>query len=249
MPLFSPRKGRSLITTDATEDFQDLTLFKSEGYDSVSISGKTMNVQTDFKVWCGILLAFYKYGYNTDTVSLQFTEFAKFCGYKSKRLDLPLRQSIDEALGRLAGQTIHFKTKNAKRSKVTSLLLKSSLDFDNDKVSLTADSELWELYTIDHQILVSINVLQKLPRSETSQCLYLYLASLPKSPIPVTLVRMRDRVRLSMPIKECNRSIKQAIANLEKIGYLKGEWITWHGETAYQITNRDKTLLPSGILD
>ena len=248
MPLFSPRKSKKIVERDATEDFKDLTIVKNEGYDKVCITGQTLNVQVDFKVWCGVLLSFYKHGYDKTTIKLKFSDFAKFCGYPAKKLDASLRKTIESSLGRLANQTIQFKTTDAKKTRFTSLILKGYFDSDVDEISLTADPDLWELYAIDHQILVNLNVLKKLPRSETAQCLYLFLASLPKSPIPVTLTRMRERIKLSMSDKECNRSIRKAIAQLEKIGYLSGAWITWQDETAYQIAKRNKLMLTTDLL-
>ncbi|EOX4795162.1 MULTISPECIES: RepB family plasmid replication initiator protein [Vibrio] len=244
-PLFVPvgkHKG-TIVSNDITESFRTLELFKSEGYDSVIIEGKRLNPQTDFKVWCGIIFAFSKYGYDTDAINLPFSDFVKLCGYPSKRIDKNLRLQIEASLGRLQGQNIRFKRKDAKKSISTSLVLKASYDFDEDVVSLVGDKELWEVYRVDHQILVSLNVLQKIPKSETAQCLYLFIVGLPQNPLPITLSRMRARLLLNMPNKEANRSIKKAIEKLESIGYLKGEWVQFNGEAAYLVHVRDRELL------
>lgn len=241
-PLFTSKKTKGLTTIDATETLCDSAIFKSEGYDYVNIIGPTLSVSLDFKIWCGVLFSFYKYGYETDSISLSFIEFAKLCGFPSRRLNKVLRDTIEKSLLKLSMQSIHFKTNNSKKTKFTSLILKGSFDADNDIISLTADPEIWELYAIDHQILLNLSALNNLAGSETAQCLYLFFASLPKNPLPVSLKRIRDRLKLSMANKESNRSIKTAIKRLEDIGYLMGEWVTWNDAPAYKITKRNKNL-------
>ncbi len=243
-PLFSPvgKKSDSRVANDLTEQFKDLEFFKLEGYDSVSVSGRKLNVQTDFKVWCGIIFAFSKYGHNTDKITFKFTEFVKLCGYEPRRFNQELRDQVGQSLERIQSQSLAFKTKDNSKLMATSLVHKAFYDTGEDIVTLVADPDLWEIYRIDRQILISLKVLEKLPRAETAQCLYLFFVSLPERPIPVTLSRMRERLRLKMADKEVNRSIRNAISKLESIGYLQGEWVKFNGESAYQIHKRDKAL-------
>lgn len=243
-PLFSPavkNKGSS-HEVDYTDAFRELSIFKKEGYDSVSIEGKPLNIATDFKVWCGIAFAFAKYGFDTNEVELSFVEFVKLCGFNSRNCNSVMRSRIESSLDRLQSQQIKFKKKGATKGMVTSLVLKASFDSETDRVKLLGDSELWEVYRVDHQILVSLMVLSKLPRSESAQGIYLFLVGLPENPIPVTLQRLRERLALNMSVKESNRSIKAAISKLESIGYLCGEWVRFNGDAAYRISKRDKQL-------
>jgi len=244
-PIFTPvnKHGSRHSGAELTESFRNLELFKQEGYESVYIEGLKLNVQTDFKVWCGIVFAFSKYGYKTESIQLKFTEFVKLCGYKSRRINKNLRQQVEGALERIQSQSLRFRTKDAKKSINTSLLLKSQYDTETDTITLMGDSSLWEVYRIDHQILVSFNVLNKIPRAETAQCLYLFMTGLPKNPIPITLSRMRDRLCLNMSVKEMNRSIRTAIKKLESIGYITGTWVKFNGESAYNVHSRDTELI------
>ena len=244
--LFTPKsrkKSNDVGVIDLTESFREITYFKKEGYDSVIIVGAKLNVKVDFKVWCGIVLAFSKYGISSNKITLKFTEFAKLCGYKTSRIDKPLRTQLKNSLFRLQGQQLQLQTKDSMKAKATGLLLTAQFDVAYDIVELMADENLWELYVVDRQVLISLNVLSLLPYSEAAQCLYLFFASLPADPFPISYERMRMRLQLNMADKEANRSIRNAIKKLEGTGYLNGHWVTFYDESAYKITRRNKVLI------
>lgn len=247
-PLFTPVARNSnkdtsmLIKHDVSDEFRGISLYQREGYEYASIKGARLNVRTDFRVWCGVILAFSKYGYDTDRIALKLSEFTKFCGFSTQMLNASFRRRLQDSLERIQSQTISMATKDGKKATATSLLKKFMYDTDKDEIVIEGDPELWELYRIDRQILISINTLSKIPRAETAQCLYLFLASLPKDPIPVTMSRMRERVSLNTSNKEANRAIKNAIKTLEKIGYLQGSETKFNGEWAYQIKERNKLI-------
>ncbi|EHK4736915.1 hypothetical protein KGV31_004412 [Vibrio parahaemolyticus] len=247
-PLFVPiarnsNKDVSTLTKhDVSSEFRGISLYQREGYEYASIKGEKLNVRTDFRVWCGVIFAFSKYGYNTDCITMKLSEFTKFCGFSTQMLNAAFRKRIQESLERIQSQTVSMSTRDGKKATATSLLKKFIYDTDRDEILLEGDPELWELYRIDRQILISMKTLSKIPRAETAQCLYLFLASLPNDPIPVTMSRIRERLSLNMSNKEANRSIKKAIKTLEKIGYLEGKETEWNGEWAYQITDRNRAL-------
>lgn len=247
-PLFVPiarnsNKDVSTLTKhDVSSEFRGISLYQREGYEYASIKGEKLNVRTDFRVWCGVIFAFSKYGYNTDCITMKLSEFTKFCGFSTQMLNAAFRKRIQESLERIQSQTVSMSTRDGKKATATSLLKKFIYDTDRDEILLEGDPELWELYRIDRQILISMKTLSRIPRAETAQCLYLFLASLPNDPIPVTMSRIRERLSLNMSNKEANRSIKNAIKTLEKIGYLEGKETEWNGEWAYQITDRNRAL-------
>ncbi|EJI6690819.1 RepB family plasmid replication initiator protein [Vibrio parahaemolyticus] len=247
-PLFVPiarnsnKETSTLTKHDVSSEFRGISLYQREGYEYASIKGEKLNVRTDFRVWCGVIFAFSKYGYNTDCITMKLSEFTKFCGFSTQMLNAAFRKRIQESLERIQSQTVSMSTRDGKKATATSLLKKFIYDTDRDEILLEGDPELWELYRIDRQILISMKTLSKIPRAETAQCLYLFLASLPNDPIPVTMSRIRERLSLNMSNKEANRSIKNAIKTLEKIGYLEGKETEWNGEWAYQITDRNRAL-------
>lgn len=247
-PLFTPiarnsnKDTSALARLDVTDELKEISLYRREGYEYASIKGERLNVRTDFKVWCGVILAFSKYGYDTDCITMKLSEFTKFCGFSTQMLNTAFRKRIKESLERIQSQKISLATKDGKKATSTSLLKKFVYDTDKEEILLEGDPDLWELYRIDRQILVSMKTLSRIPRAETAQCLYLFFASLPQKPFPVSLSRIRERLSLNMSNKEANRAIKKAIKTLEDIGYLSGKESTWHGEWAYQITERKKVL-------
>jgi hypothetical protein len=234
---------RPIFRVDASSEFRQLNFARKEGFENVSITGASLNFETDFKVWCGIVRALNQYGYSTATIQLKFTEFAKLCGFTSKRLDKKLRARIDDSLIRLRGQTIAFSKPQRDKSYIGGLISSASYDYNLDIIELTADPKLWDLYTIDHQILLKLNVLSKLKRMETAQCLYAYFSSLPKDPAPLSFKRLRDRLGLTAgKVKEQNRTISKAINRLMDIGFLQGAVVEKDGERYLMIERRSQKL-------
>lgn len=248
MALFTPSSRvnkKDVREYDITVPIRTIEYFSKEGFDTATIRGIPLNIQIDFKVWCGIVFAFSKYGLESNTIEMRFTEFADMCGYDSKRFNKRLRSQIEKSLDRIQDQKIRFRKKDSGKFVATGLLLKAYYDIEQDIIALVADEKLWELYSVDHQILVSLDILRKLPRAEVAQCLYLYFSSLPEDPLPINYERMRKRLNMNMADKEVNRQIRTAITKLEKLGYLTGLWVTFHKEKAYKITARNRKLLTS----
>ena len=245
-PVFSP-VGRnikeSLVKKNLSTELRGLEICQKDGYDHISIKGPKLNVETDFRVWCGVVLAFSKYGLNGNTIKMQFTEFAKFCGYKTKRIDSKLRTQIDNSLSRIQQQQLSFKNHNSKKALITGLLHRAVYDIEEDRLELIADETLWDLYQIDRRVLVSMNVISKLPRAEVAQCLYLYFLALPKNPYPVSFSRLRERLQLISCKKDANKRIKAGIEKLENIGFISGSFARKEGETYYLVNKKDSKLL------
>ncbi|MGR2997600.1 RepB family plasmid replication initiator protein [Vibrio vulnificus] len=248
--VFTPvgrRNAPKFVDMDLSDELRSLELCQKEGYDKVSVRGDKLNVETDFKVWCGIVLAFSTYGEKSNKITMKFSDFAKFCSYPSRRFDKNLRRQIGESLGRIQSQSLSFVRKGATKGVHTGLLLKAEYDELDDIVSLMADESLWDLYRLDYQVLVSIKVLDKLPRAEVAQCLYLYFVALPERPLPVSFERLRERLQLNTSVKEANRKIKNGLKKLEDIGFLSGCTVKKGSENFYIVSTRNKKLTSAGI--
>lgn len=248
--VFTPvgrRNAPKYVDMDLSDELRSLELCQKEGYDKVSVRGDKLNVETDFKVWCGIVLAFSTYGEKSNKITMKFSEFAKFCSYPSRRFDKNLRRQIGESLGRIQSQSLSFVRKGAAKGVHTGLLLKAEYDELADQVSLMADENLWDLYRLDYQVLVSIKVLDKLPRAEVAQCLYLYFVALPERPVPVSFERLRERLQLNTSVKEANRKIKNGLKKLEEIGFLSGSTVKKGGENYYIVSMRNKKLNSASV--
>lgn len=222
-------KQTELDKHDLSRELGGLEICQREGYDQVIIEGQRLNVETDFRVWCGIIKAFSLYGKDSATIRLSFQEFAGLCNYSSKRFNAQTRKALSRSFKRLMSKTIYLRRKivnneDKMHETFTRLIHTVKLHEDEDYVELVGASDLWELYAIDHQILISRHILDKLPRAETAQALYLYLASMTKNPYPISLERMRMRCQLKGEVKQQNLKIRKAIDKLIEIGYLTGEW-------------------------
>jgi len=240
----NPKTKASLgRTADVSDAMRELTFAKNEGYDRVVIYGAKLDIETDFRVWGGIALAFEKEGFKPDGITLSFKEFASLCGFPSRHLNAALRERLDRSLTRIMSQVISFGRDGGKATCKTHLLQRADYNQDGDWVRLVPDPSLWELYQIDYNILLSIELQESLRRKEVAQCLYMFIAALPKSPAPISFTRLRERVALaaSKPA-EANRSITNALAELKKIGYLDYEIVTKNRERYVLIHERHKRL-------
>lgn len=247
----SSRPARGMQTSiDATSVLKELEFSRREGYDNVKISGERLNMAIDFKVWVGVIQAFSKYGLKTNSITLSFREFAAMCRFDSKRFDKRLRQSIADALTRIRGKTITFTktgTEGPKRVAATGLLKTGEFDFENDRVELEADQRLWELYQTDYTVLLRHKPINALTRKEVAQALYTFIESLPLKPAPISFERIRARLSLLSPVKEQNRIIKQALNQLQDIGYLDHSLSRKGAETYVHIHRRSANLSPVAI--
>ncbi|NQY65130.1 MAG: RepB family plasmid replication initiator protein [Alteromonadaceae bacterium] len=220
----APESAKKFRGLDVTEEFRTLEISKREGFTDISIIGLKLNVETDFKIWCGIIRAFNSHGYYDKGILFKFTEFAKLCGFKSKQLDKKLRKRIESSLVRLRSQTIKFSKSDIDKSHIGGLISSASFDTNRDLIHIVPDASLWELYQIDHIVLLKLEAINKLQRMETAQCLYLFISALPQNPFPISFERLRKRLLLTTrSIKEQNRTITNAINKLIDIGYLKGQ--------------------------
>lgn len=235
--LFLPslkRKGKDTgnINIDASRELQSLELAKAEGYTDIRISGPRLSMETDFKVWVGIILAFSKYGMSGNTVELPFSEFATYCGYSSKDKDKNLRARLADSLARLRGTTIRLTSEKDKQGVVSGLLSRGKWDEDKDLMIITADESLWELYQFDRQVIIQMFILRQLANKGTAQALYTFLESLPERPIPLSFSRIKRRLMLTSPNNQQNRVINKAIDELKSVGYLDGDVVKkgdeWH---------------------
>lgn len=87
----SVSKANRKNVTDATEELVQLSIAKSEGYTDVKITGSRLDMDTDFKVWLGIIRSMSEYGVKSDTLELSFVEFVKMCGFDSRRSNKKMR--------------------------------------------------------------------------------------------------------------------------------------------------------------
>lgn len=223
---------------DVSSELSGLEIASAEGYSSIKIMGPRLSVAIDFKVWCGVIWALNKCGYNSERIRLPFTEFAKMCGYDAKRLDQKLRITIRDSLTRLRSNTIQFSSKAVDKTLITGLALSAEFDSTTDTVEILADKRLWDLYLIDHQIILSLRLMKKLPKQPSAQCLYMFLQALPADTGPISYTRLRSRLQLTSSKKEANRTITKAINQLIEVGYLRGYTLTKNRETFLFIEKR-----------
>lgn len=219
--LKSTGRGRavSMATTDVTEEFRQLSLVRSEGYENIRITGARLDMDNDFKVWVGIIHAFSRLQTLGEAVTLPFVEFVKLCGISTSRSSARLRKRIEASLGRIATNTISFSSSTGGYY-LTHLVQSAKYNPRLDTVTLQADPCIFELYRFDRKVLLQLRAINALSRKESAQALYTYIESLPPDPAPVSIERLRMRLNLTSRTITQNATVRKAMSQLSDIGYL-----------------------------
>lgn len=218
--------GRKSHCIDATESLSRLSIVEGEGYNQIQIYGPRHNMDTDFKVWVGIIYALSnKKLDNEDQLELNFADFAKYCGFETKRIDRQLKDRFDASLTRIARTNISFvKSVPGTDDRITinmHLVESTYYDSHSGKIIIKPNSKLNTLYRVDGKTRLYLKALQKLSRKESAQALYLYLAELPPTFYRIGFDRLRERLQLISHLGNQNATVKKALQQLKDIGFLE----------------------------
>ena len=229
-------------TVDVSSELMQLNVAKAEGFNEVSISGSRLDMDSDFKTWIGIVRGLAEYGNQNGQVEMSLIDFMKYCGYPSSRIRKELRERVVGSLKKIMSTVISFqKTLDKKNDdgsnkiivKMMHLISGVYYNEETDTISYQAETQLKELFQIDHKVLLQLKVIQKLPRKETAQALYTFIESLPANPAPVSLARLRARLHLgNKSISSQNQLIRKNMKVLEELGYLSFSEVS-RGRTKY----------------
>ncbi|EBT2498004.1 TPA: RepB family plasmid replication initiator protein [Salmonella enterica subsp. enterica serovar Eastbourne] len=238
-------KANRKSVTDATEELVQLSIAKSEGYTDVRITGSRLDMDTDFKVWLGIIRSMSEYGVKKDTLELSFVEFVKMCGFDSRRSNKKMRDRISNSLFKLASVTLQFQSET--KGWTTHLVQSAFYDINEDIVEIKAEPKLFELYHMDRRVLLRLKAIDALQRKESAQALYTYIESLPQNPAPISMKRMRDRLNLTSNIYTQNHTVRKAMEQLRDIGYLDYTEFKRGRATYFSVHYRNPKLISSTV--
>ncbi|WP_434523857.1 RepB family plasmid replication initiator protein [Photorhabdus asymbiotica] len=218
--LKSTKRGHQgeMSSMDATAELRQLAIVKTEGYENIHITGARLDMDNDFKTWVGIIHSFAKHKVIGDAVTLSFVDFIKLCGIPSSRSSKRLRERLGASLRRIATNTLSFSSQN--KSYHTHLVQSAYYDMVKDTVTIQADPKIFELYQFDRKVLLQLRAINELGRKESAQALYTYIESLPPSPAPISLARLRARLNLRSRVTTQNAIVRKAMEQLKGIGYL-----------------------------
>ncbi|ECG3145576.1 RepB family plasmid replication initiator protein [Salmonella enterica subsp. enterica serovar Weybridge] len=241
----SKSKANRKNVTDATEELVQLSIAKSEGYTDVRITGSRLDMDTDFKVWLGIIRSMSEYGVKKDTLQLSFVEFVKMCGFDSRRSNKKMRDRISNSLFKLATVTLKFQSET--KGWTTHLVQSAYYDINDDIVEIKAEPKLFELYHMDRRVLLRLKAIDALQRKESAQALYTYIESLPQNPAPISMKRMRDRLNLTSNVYTQNHTVRKAMEQLRDIGYLDYTEFKRGRSTYFSVHYRNPKLISSPV--
>lgn len=101
-PVAPKEKGKRDFLIGASEELSSLEVARQEGYTDIKIKGAKLSMSTDFKTWIGVISAFSKYGYNSEKITLPFSEFARMCGLKPTDINGRARARLHDSLFNLS---------------------------------------------------------------------------------------------------------------------------------------------------
>lgn len=239
--------GRKSHRIDATESLSRLSIVEGEGYNQIQIYGPRLDMDTDFKVWVGIVYALSNKKLSHDgQLELNFPEFAKYCGIESKRIDRQLKDRFDASLTRIARTNISFiKQIPGTDDHITinmHLVESTYYDSSTGAVIIKPNSKLNTLYRVDGKTRLYLKSLQKLSRKESAQALYLYLAELPATFYRIGFDRLRERLQLTSHLGNQNATVKKALQQLKDIGFLEYSVEKENGDYVLNILKRNPKL-------
>ncbi len=233
-------------TVDASEDLCHLEVVKREGYQDISIRSERLDMATDFRVWLGIIRSIYDNGSFAGKLKLPFTRFLQNCGFDAKRSNKDMKKRIDESLMRLRGVTIQFR--NETGSLTTGLVNSAHYSLAKNEVEIEGDPRLSDLYQMDYKVYLRLKAIDHLPRKESAQALYTFIESLPKNPAPVSMKRLRERLRLKSRTAYQNHIVRKALEELKEINYLEYSEFKRGRSVYFNITKRNPSLVPDKLL-
>ncbi|WP_250221235.1 RepB family plasmid replication initiator protein, partial [Escherichia coli] len=221
-----------------------LSIVEGEGYSQIQIYGPRLDMDTDFKSWCGIVYALSNRPLDSEgQLELNFPEFAKFCGFDTKRIDKQLKERFDASLTRIARTNISFikKIPGTDDQITINMHLVESTYYDSStgKIIIKPNSKLNTLYRVDGKTRLYLKTLQKLARKESAQALYLYLAELPSTFYRIGFDRLRGRLQLSSHLGNQNATVKKALGQLKEIGFLEYSIDKENGDYVLNILKRN----------
>ncbi|EDA3267892.1 TPA: replication initiation protein [Salmonella enterica] len=239
--------GRRSHSIDATESLSRLSIVEGEGYNQIQIYGPRLDMDTDFKVWVGIVYALSNKKLSHDgQLELNFPEFAKYCGIESKRIDRQLKDRFDASLTRIARTNISFvKQIPGTDDHITinmHLVESTYYDSSTGTIIIKPNSKLNTLYRVDGKTRLYLKSLQKLSRKESAQALYLYLAELPATFYRIGFDRLRERLQLTSHLGNQNATVKKALQQLKDIGFLEYSVEKENGDYVLNILKRNPKL-------
>ncbi|WP_241576560.1 RepB family plasmid replication initiator protein [Rosenbergiella collisarenosi] len=233
---------------DATDDLRHLSIVKTEGFQNVKISGPRLDMDTDFKVWVGIISSLTDNDTlvdNDGNLCIKFSEFARKCGYPRGRLKADLKDKVNTSIKKIMQTIVEFTKNDGTEHSVTrniQLIGESTIDLANDIVKIKPNKSLLDLYASEYKVLLKLKAIKSLARKESAQALYLYLEALPQNPVPIKIERLRERLNLTSRPAIQNSVIRKALAELESIGYLEYQELKEGSKISFRIINRNPAL-------
>jgi hypothetical protein len=94
-----------------TEALSSLEIAKQEGYTDIKITGPMLNYFQDFRCWTAIVHSFSVSpdALKGNRIKMPFSEFAKLCGYPSKRYSTKLRNEIADSLTKIRSKAFGLR--------------------------------------------------------------------------------------------------------------------------------------------
>nr|WP_276208982.1 hypothetical protein [Salmonella enterica] len=89
-------------------------MVEREGYTSAVITGPKLDLDTDFKVWVGVVSAFTHFPSVNGVITMSFAELARFCDIDSRQVNKRLKERLSRSISKLSSTSIRLPNKPLK---------------------------------------------------------------------------------------------------------------------------------------
>ncbi|SQC05857.1 initiator replication protein RepB [Klebsiella pneumoniae] len=157
-----------------------LSIAKSEGYTDVKITGSRLDMDTDFKVWLGIIRSMSEYGVKVTPWNCRSLNSLRCVDLTHGAQTRKCGDRISNSLFKLASVTLQFQSET--KGWTTHLVQSAYYDINEDIVEIKAEPKLFELYHMDRRVLLRLKAIDALQRKESAPgAVYLHREPSPES--------------------------------------------------------------------
>ena len=155
-----------VVTMDVSNELQHMEVASSEGYKEISLSSPRLDMNTDFRVWLGIVRTIHDF--NDVSVSgrikLPFSMFLKNCGFDPARSNKHMKARIDASMVKLRMVTFQFRNEDS--TLITGLINWARYNIKTNEIEIEGDPRIKELYAIDYKVFLRLKAQESLKRKE-----------------------------------------------------------------------------------
>ena len=217
-PFFTPSSKNS----NRIKELRKIELNKFYGYETIKLTGVSLNLNLDFKILAGLLKV--RDDIDNNYVSISILDFAELIGHKRNSISKTTKKAIEESFNRLLSQTVSFTAKNSddhiQKVSMFNIINNIDIDFDAGNIDIDFNEKIINVYQKDKYVqYVNMETFNNI-KGEVAKALWLFYEANSKF-TKFKISNLEKRLVLKQTKKkEINRQIKKGHEELKNKGYI-----------------------------